>query len=58
MSVHVHNFVTIFTTSVVAGAKVFHFAILVDTAEFERYTIWVKLLHSYSFRETFVWREH
>ena len=39
MSVHVHNFVTIFTTSVVAGTKVFHFAILVDTAEFERYTI-------------------
>lgn len=58
MSVHVYNFVTIFTISVVAGAKVFHFAILIDIREFERYTIWMKLLHSYSVRETFVWKEH
>lgn len=58
MSVHVYNFVTIFTVSAEAGAKAFPSAILVDIAELERYTMWMKLLHSYSVREPFVWKEH
>lgn len=58
MSVHVYNCVAIFTVSAVTGAKAFPSAILVDIAELERYTMWMKLLHSYSVRETFAWKEH
>lgn len=54
MSARACTLVTILPAHVVAEAKVSHFTMWVGIVELDRYIVWVKFLHSYSFREVFV----